>query len=168
MPRLHQKQAPSKKAPRATRREDLSVAAALPFVNEEEGFEMPRIVSLEEKRSLVRESAMRRADQTAPNRFAVYAGVAASCLVIMTGWWLTVGSTIRLKLNGNPDEFTQILKTNAQQFEENSKASGTDLQTGKQILLKSLDDIQREQAVKQAAQAELNAVRPTSSTGSIR
>jgi len=167
MPRLQQK-APSKKAPRAARREDLSVAAALPFVDEEKAFEMPRIVSLEEKRSLVRESAMRRADQTAPNRFAIYAGVAASCLVIMTGWWLTVGSTIRMQLHGDPDAFTQILKQNVQQYEQNSKTSGTDLQTGKQILLKSLDDIQREQAMKQAAAAELNAVRPSTSTGSIR
>jgi hypothetical protein len=78
-----------------------------------------------------------------------YVGIAASCLVIITGWWMTVGTNLRHGLSTEPDEAAQIIQTNIEKFREGFPAD--EVEQGKQQMKANVEGMKKEydQAVKE-------------------
>lgn len=56
------------------------------------------ILSHAQKRELILAHAKARQARNVPNSWFYLMGVAASCLVVIGGWWLTVGSWVRTQM----------------------------------------------------------------------
>lgn len=79
-----------------------------------------RIVSREEKRELILAHAMARAAKGVGGVWTYYIGIAASFLIVGTGWWFTVGTDLRQKLlipSSEPGMVEQI-QEQAQELEQ--------------------------------------------------
>lgn len=85
-----------------------------------------RVLSAEEKHELILAHAEARRHKHHHARFgAVYAiGVAATCLVVVSGWWITVGSNLRQTLPGQ-DAAVKILTESAKNAREGLSASSS-------------------------------------------
>lgn len=87
--------------------------------------EDPRILSEEEKHELILAHAQARKNEPREFGLGYYIAVAASCLVVMTGWWLTLGTTISSGVPQQSDPAVEALKEATEQlqasFETQSK-----------------------------------------------
>ncbi|MDO8584203.1 MAG: hypothetical protein Q7R83_03435 [bacterium] len=81
------------------------------------------MVSADEKRALI---LAHHASRTSRRRkmpvAAYYIGVTASCLIVVSGWWVTWGAGISSGLRQQPDEAFQIIKDGYQQAKETMPA----------------------------------------------
>lgn len=80
-----------------------------------------RMLSADEKRGLILAHHAARKEHAHPRGWGMgyYIGIAASCLVIITGWWMTLGTNLRTGLKPESDEATQILQENMTDFQQN-------------------------------------------------
>ncbi len=79
----------------------------------------PRMISSDEKRELILAHAEARSRRPTQNwGMGYYIGIAASCLVVATGWWLTIGTSLRVRLPTEPDQAAQILKEQTDKLKE--------------------------------------------------
>ncbi len=77
----------------------------------------PQILSEEEKHELIRAHAHARQIKKPPvqHMAGYYVAVAASCLMVMTGWWFTADKNIHQNIapSGQPDVFIDSVQTRA-------------------------------------------------------
>ncbi|MBM3204819.1 hypothetical protein FJZ48_02460 [Candidatus Uhrbacteria bacterium] len=113
--------------------------------------ETPRVMSSEEKAALIHAHHAARQRHAHPRGWGLgyYVGITASCLVIITGWWMTVGTNLRQSLSDQPDEAAQILQTNLKKFREGFPAKN--IETGKQQIKANVDAMKKgyDQAVQE-------------------
>ena len=76
----------------------------------------PRLLSADEKRGLIRAHTAAREDRPTIG-LAYYVGIAASCLVVVTGWWFTLGSNLRSP-TPTTDSTTQQFVNNIQDLQD--------------------------------------------------
>lgn len=81
-----------------------------------------------------------------------YIGVAASCLVVVSGWWLTLDKNIRTNMNPGRDPLVQVLDSSAQDFQAQLQATGKSA-TGTGAVRSTVDQL-REEYARARAQAE--------------
>lgn len=62
------------------------------------GFFQQGLLSAEQKRELILAHAKVRQARNLPHSWFYIMGVATSCLVVLGGWWLTVGSWVRTQM----------------------------------------------------------------------
>ncbi|HEU0051128.1 MAG TPA: hypothetical protein VFQ60_03685 [Patescibacteria group bacterium] len=104
--------------------------ASAPF-RRHESIPAGQVLSSEEKRALIlaHHESHKRSKRKVPAG-AYYVGIAASCLVVISGWWLTFGSHIGSGVRQKPDEAAQILQEQYQKyFSATSTAPKKDLKT---------------------------------------
>ncbi len=77
--------------------------------------EEPRVLSSEEKRELILAHAEARTP-TSSWGFGYVVGIAASCLVVVSGWWWTLGTNLRTDISSSPNPKTQELQATLEKW----------------------------------------------------
>lgn len=84
-----------------------------------------RVLSPDEKRELILAHHAARTKRGKPHPawgWGYYVGIAASCLVILTGWWLTLGSSLRYQAQPSTESLTGIIKNSVDEFQASWRA----------------------------------------------
>jgi hypothetical protein len=108
------------------------------------------IVTGDEKRQLILAHAAAREGR--PERWGLgyYVAVAASCLMIVTGWSLTFSSALRSQIPSESDSILTTLRVNWEKYDDALRASRRSLQEGIKTL-SATEQTVREEALKTAA-----------------
>lgn len=96
--------------------------------------ESSSIVTNDEKRQLILAHAAARAGRSQPWGLGYYVAVAASCLIIVTGWTLTVKSGLRSQIPSQSDSILTTLRVNWEKYDEALRASRNSLSEGMKTL----------------------------------
>lgn len=72
-----------------------------------------------EKQALIRAHADARVKARTGWGIGYYIGVAASCLVVVSGWWLTLDKNIRTNMNPGRDPLVQVLDESTDDLRDN-------------------------------------------------
>lgn len=130
----------------------LSPRAKAPSHVEHDASGVGQRVSSEEKRQLIlaHTAARERRMSWGPG---YYVAIAASCLVIVSGWWLTLDTNLRAGIRPGQDPLVQMVKDSARVFEEPT-ADGLDPNTQKELQREALE----------ATAASIQAIIGTTST----
>lgn len=108
------------------------------------------IVTDDEKRQLILAHAAAREGRPENWGLGYYVAVAASCLVVVTGWMLTLGSGIRSQIPSQPDSILKTLRINWEKYGDAVKQSRQSVSAGIDTLSQTPSKIQ-EAALKDAA-----------------
>lgn len=84
--------------------------------------ETPRIITPEEKRSLILAHANAREPKDPVQRITLWAGVAVAIIAIVSGWFMTVGYQVKTEFAGSGDEL-QKLADELDAFTERAKTN---------------------------------------------
>ncbi len=83
---------------------------------------VPRMLSSEEKRELILAHAEARTP-TSSWGFGYVVGIAASCLVVVSGWWWTLGTNLRTDISLSSNARTQELQTTLEKWKSITASS---------------------------------------------
>ncbi len=95
------------------------------------------IVTDDEKRQLILAHAAVREQRRENWGLGYYGAIAASCLVIITGWMLTLGSGLRSQIPNESDSILKTLRLNWEKYDHALRASQQEVTEGMDTLSKS-------------------------------
>lgn len=154
MPRL------TRRPPEASKRRPRGPArtAHQPLFSQDE---TPLVVP-HQKHALIRAHADARVKARTGWGIGYYIGVAASCLVVVSGWWLTLDQNIRSNIDPGRDPLVQVLDEGAEGLRQNVEqaAQGPNGMHAMQVSVERL----REEYERARIQAEAEAVAATRSS----
>src|SRR5574337_1583466 len=108
MPRATRRAPPAQRRPKATRQASVTT---------EDLRDEPRMMSEDEKRELILAHAAARANEKGPWGPGYFVAVVASCLVVATGWWMTLNANVRT-VPWPQDPLVQGVSQSAKQFDQ--------------------------------------------------
>ncbi len=103
---------------------------------------------MDEKRALIHAHTHARAAARAGWGLSYYIGISASCLIVVSGWWMTAGTRAHLDLRN--DTLVQTIETQTQTLQNNLEASDPEAEAVK-ARIQAIQN-QLEQAKKQEQQ----------------
>ncbi len=111
-----------RRPPRAsTRRPTGSARVASSFFSEDHA----PLVAPQEKHALIRAHAEAREQARTRWGIGYYIGVAASCLVVVSGWWFTLDRNVRSNISPARDPLVQIIDEGMGDFRKNTQQSSS-------------------------------------------
>lgn len=120
-----------------------------------------------EKHALIRAHADARAKVRTGWGIGYYIGVAASCLVVVSGWWLTLDKNIRTNLDPGRDSLIDVVSESTQELQQNTQ-NAADGAHGIRAMQSNLDLLRQEyeRARIQAEASRTTSSHPSSSSSS--
>lgn len=87
----------------------------------------PKVLSSDEKRELIHAHTEARQGRPSGYGLGYYIAVGASCLVVVSGWWLTLDTNLRWGADRAPDRLSEDISREAQEFREAFSEQAPDL-----------------------------------------